>query len=47
MQRDAAHLWHLALREAVDETDPSLAPKKLDAAEAIVFHRIDGFARTS
>jgi len=43
MQQDAPALWQVALQDAIDETDPRLARRKLIKAEFAVFNRMYGF----
>lgn len=44
MQQDTAHLWQLALKNAIAEADPRLAQSKIETAEVAIFHRIHSFA---
>lgn len=44
MQQDTAHLWQLALKNAIAEADPGRARIKIETAELALFHRIHAFA---
>ena len=44
MQPDAAHLWQLALKNAMAEADLGLGRRKIETPEAARFHRIHAFA---
>ena len=35
--------WQEAVLEAVGESDPNQAERKIDLAEVVIFERIDGF----